>query len=1553
MPLSPADKKNLNELKKLLQNVFKPSDFENLVAALIGKLLGLSIAVAKSGFQHGGDAGPAARQGRRFRIECKKYKDTTSLSDRELLGEIDHALDRDKALEAWFLVSTRSVSEQLVQNLTLKGERIGVPIVILDWKNGELSSIAALCAFAPDLVEEFSMEAGKLSQALQPISADAITMLRHDLQSWCLGFETLRIQSHEKLNKLWNSPRESNADLGQDAAGGAQTKKIIRTKVHEALNKWWSDHAKSDAPVAVIGWDGVGKTWATLNWLVEKVNEQPILLIIPSSSVAALSGISETSVRRFLADCLYELTKVRNSEHWLLRLDYLFKRPSSEGHVMTIFFDGLNQESSVNWLQILKILQGEYFLGRVRVVVSTRNFHFEEKLSRLRGLIIPPITVEVDIYDTSSGGELDQMLMLEGLSRSDLHSDLIELARTPRLFKLVVRFRDRLVEAGQVTIHRLLWEYGRDTLGIRAGKSFSESEWKAWLSEIAQKYRNGIKEFSLRSLGETTNRPDLSANEVQARLSDIIDGQFAKLGTTGTLQLSSVIVSHALGAAVLAHLDALISPTFTSLNSELMQWLDPITGLDQRAEILRAAVSILVEQQDTPMEFPLAGVLVTGWLQTQNVTDSHRQELTTLAPKLTYAILDAIEHSDSHAQSSARLWAVNALRAIPRNDMTAFNIIIARVSHWFSIVSRDVYPQLDANTDSEKLRADKFKRKIGTDTSGLITINGLKLELVDLEGGALKVTAPSILEGFRLVKAIEVFEMAAVNFAIRDRCEGWDGLKWLCLLNEVDPEETSLALRTLSKKTQMRKFEPEVNAELPARIAALLLWMSGQESDEIEASLINPQNVLSLTYEKDYLPQPGRSFFALERRHAEIVLNDTGLPLLRRVQRTKDLWLDPNFKLPATFINEVREIESLIDVERLNRSSSYTIEDNNFEELEPMLARCVPDRLADLLHRKMRSIATVPPESRYWSGIHVTDHLLLADDSEFASANALRLSSTDSNEDQESFVASQLLLLELQNLNAQTQIDALIQANLKFILRDFGKVICPPTTNDVDILIARYLSSPSKQQDDLLQLLSIHPVKFSDFAWSWVEDYSQQVAHQMKGVAFMTLAKSDAAKFGQTLADDGWCWNTDTDLWVSHYGTGALIEATRSQPFDKIVSRLAPWRLLEAARLRGSEPSEIKLAAEIFDQVLTAEKINIPDLGSILTVDRSEAKSFPFKFSVSSQASDDVFSNPIEDFKHAMDTDEQIKRHQLATDAAISRINDARASGASLYLANVNSEDFVPVLKYASTILDNWLEGVREITHDFRRRVYLAEEVYLGLCETLLNLDPIRGVQLWRALREIIAVRYNGAAGVDDLLHMVFRAPDSSEVNTLRDELVELKHCVSDRVLFDLAIAATFNGKSEWLNSIIRADLASTLSWKRKRGLVLKGFTTNNILPVNSAWPKCKVESSHGLLEVRSARFQWVEACAHYWWCTYLDAKDTVNAYAAWVLFISSADSRVWSWLDKEILAREDTSPLYKLKLTHFQINRSKLERAIEKRVEKLDKKLFDREVFAGLGPWH
>ena len=1484
MTLSEKEQQHHKRLKEELQQggKEKASNLEHLAAALLSRLLDVPIVVAKSGFQYGGDAGTAGQQGRRLRLECKKYSDTTRLNDRELLGEIVQALERDQALEAWILVATRTVPEQTKHSLVQYGEKVGVHIEIIDWTiHDSVAPLAALCAFAPDLVKrEFSQEAGKAARALQAISGKEIESLRRDLQSWYLGYDALRTLSHKCLNEIWNSPGESNAKLGQNAAGGAQENKIKRSTVHEALNTWWDGPAHNDAPVAVIGLKGTGKTWATLDWLIDKRDEQPIVLIIPSSAVVTIGNISETAVKQLLAERLHEMSGIRDREHWLRRLENLLKRPTDEGPVLTIFFDGLNQERSVQWLPLLKILQGETFKGRVRVIASTRTHHFEETLSDLRGLTISADRVDVDPYDTALGSELDQMLAFENLTQADLHPEVRELARNPRHFKLVVHFREKLVEAGQITDHRLLWEHGRDTFGVRAGKSFSENEWKDWLKEIAQKHRNDIEyKYSLSSLGKTVARPDLSENEVYARLSDIIDGRFATRDSSGNLQLTPTVVAHALGAALLNDLNQEASPTFETLDAKLMEWFEPISGLDERAEILRAAVSILVEQGHAT-ESPVPGVLITAWLQSQNVSDKHRQELADLAPNFPDALLDAIEHSDSYIYDSARFWAVKALRNIPKEDTVAFTRIIERTRRWMSIVSRDIDTQPNANKERDKRRSDRLKNLIGIDSSQHIKVCGVELELVDYDTGfsAWQTTVPSIIEVFPLSNALPIFEIAAVSLEVRGQGESWDGLKWICLLNEDDSNDTIKALRNLSEEICLRIPEPGIHPDLPQSVASLLLRLTGHNADEDKAVDIDPDLDRLFSYEKDYLRKPGQSWFPLERRHAEIVLADTELSLTYRVQRTKDLWLDPSFEPPDTFVAELHKAAKSIDVEKLDRYMGRTSEDYEVEVLEPVLARCAPDLLADLIRRKMQNLSTCPPEFRQSRAILATNHLILAGEAEIEAVRKLRLISERDNENTDAHVTERLLLMEFQNLDAQAQFDLLLQSDLENFSLDFCKVLRRPTRDDIDVLITRYLTSSPSKQRVLLILLSTFRVELTNNAWAWVESFVKKQEGDFRRFAFKILACADPVRFGRTLVNEGWSWspnenNENSD--VNHYGTSALIEATSDIPFDELAPRLAPWQLLKAARLRGAISAEVRLATtKIFD-------------------------------------------------------------HRWSE--------------------NIWIEDFKPVFKHAMDIVEQWLEGyfaMMEVSH----YGLSTEKFFLVLCEALITHTPKKGTRLWHKLRSALRMRYIGEVGVERLMHMVFKGPDSPEVMALREELVELEYCHNDQKLFDLAIAASYHEKSDWLDSLIHNDRASASVWRQSRAEALAGFTVDNSLPVAGAWPDGETRTTHAKFTLISARHRWIEACAHHWWQAFLNACDPTEAYAAWVLFLHSADRRAWVWIYQDLKTADDSTDFFQRKINHFQLNKSNLKTAMKNREgnigDKLDQLFLCRKTVRSTGPW-
>ncbi len=1539
--ISPQEK-----LKRELQNGRDASKFERLIAVLLSHFLSVPITIASNGFQYGGDAGPAGQQGRRFRLECKKYGDKSKLRERELLGEIEHALIRDKKLEAWVLVTTSSVSEQIRQSLFQKGEKIGVPILIFDWPDGdELPQLGALCAYAPDLVKsEFSEKAGYAAKSLKSSSEKAIKNLKRDLQSWCLGFEMLKGISHEKLEKIWNSPQEATAEFGQNAAGGSQVEKIKRTSVHNALTSWW-ENSEKETPAVIVGYEGMGKTWATLHWLIDNKDNQPIILTMPSSSMPT-GDISKTSVKKLLANRLYEITQVRDSEYWLHRLELLLKRPVDEGPLLTLFFDGLNQEPSVKWVKLLQVLQSEELTGRVRVIVSTRDHYFEEGLYEFSRLVFHPKRIDVKAFDTELGGELDQMLEFEGLSQTDLHTDVIELASKPRLFRLVIRFLEKL-DPREITKDRLLWEYGRDYLDGRTGESFSENEWREWLREVAQKHRDGIKEFSSRSLGETVQRPDLNNNEVCQRLSDIIDSSFTTRNESGSFEITPSILAHSLGLLLLDKLNQASSSTFEKLRSCLTEWLDPISGFDEQAEILRAAVSILV-QQECPGKSPTSGVLVTAWLQTQNIPEGHREELVSLASHLPEALLDTVENSNSRVHSSARNWAIKALRTIPRTNTEIFSLIIERAYRWLCVVSLDFDSK--ASKENEKWRSEHFKKLIGTDAPERINILGTEIQLVNHNPIFLRATIPSIIEGFPLAEIEPIFKAVAIEFAIRGTSGIWNDIKWLCLLNEVDPDKTAETLRNLSKSVSYRKPESYIHPDLPARIAALLLWLTGREEDDNKAASIDPESLRLFSYKKDYLADPSKELFPLEKRHAEVVLNNTEIKPRFRVQRTEELWLDPNFQPPKSFIKEVEKAIDDIDVEKLSQHRSRTEEDFLLEYLELVLARFNSNLLGDIIRQKMRNMETRSAESRYWCTLSSTKHFVFTGTAEATAARKLRLSSNSSNDDdKKTNTANKLLLMEVLNMQAREQFDTLIKANLNYISSDFTEILLTPTSEDIDKLISCYSNGSHKQKYDLLSLLLDSKIKLSDNAWSWIENCAIQ-EENLRKLAFKILTRSNPKRFGRTLQDNNWSWQPEEDLWINHYGTLALTEATLSSSFDKLITRLAPWLLLKVACLRGSNPSEIRLAAKRLGQILIANDIKKLDPGSIISVDRFKRNALPGSFSITPRPA----SNEIENFRQMFDPELRTKKLNEAIGAAESLMPKAHSSGAILYLKDFDYRDFEPVLCYASDIVEEWLADLPNPTVEFKRRILLAEGAFIALCEALLIHDPELGVKLWRILRTTLETRYYGAADIEDLLHMVFRVPDSPHVTALRKELVELKNCHTDRDLYDIVIAASYNGKTNWIDALILEDRTSPLVWRQLRAIALAGFISNNQLPVTGAWPKGEMKTVHSSLRWKSARQRWVEACAQHWWKTFLDASDSTQAYAAWVLFLHSADRRIdmckCIFQDKNIA--RNLNSFTDLKTIHVELNRSNIKHALNKKEKELEKNFLGRRTADNMGPW-
>ncbi|GAB0057556.1 hypothetical protein SIID45300_01887 [Candidatus Magnetaquicoccaceae bacterium FCR-1] len=1536
----------LNRLKEILQKEVTPGDFENLTAALLSKLLGVSIAIAKSGFQHGGDAGPSGRQERRFRIETKRYEDKNHLSGRELLGEVDHAKFRDPAIEAWFLAATRNVPEQLEQDLQRKSDELGLPIVVIDWKPAGFPALAALCTSSPNVLRTMvSEEAEKLASDLVPDGSAALVSLKRDLESWNLGFEKLRTQSLERLTTIWNNPRTSMAVFGQNASGGNHHGTIRRQRSFKDLSAWWADRSAIDAPAVVTGWEGVGKTWAVLDWLNDRQGELPIVLVVPASAVAGMINSSHVIIKEFIGKHLYELTEVRDPKHWQMRFDRLLKRPLDEGPILTLLFDGMNQEPSVPWSRLISIFQDEPFSGHVRLILTTRKLYFIEKLSSLHGLVESSIEIPVDIYDDAPGGELDQRLQVEGLTRNDLHDDLIALARTPRLFNLVVRFRDRFVDAGQVTVHRLLWEYGRDSFGIRAnGNSFSEEEWHGWLLQVAKRHKNSMRRYDSRELIATVNRGDLTPDDISRRLSEIIDAkQFTNPTSKGQFELTSTLVAHALACALLVDLIDQNLTDYEAVDRCLSAWFDPIGGLDEKAEILRAAVSIQIEQESTAPVI-LSG-LVCEWLRSQNIPDGHRSELTRIAIPLCDALLDVIERIDAGTHELARFMAVNALRAVPRTNTTILAKIVDRATDWLRVVSRDVDPR-DANSD--QARAQRFLMRIGFDEDRKSIVLGQPLVFVENRRNTATTTIPSLLEGFPLVPAQAVFEAAALHKAIRRLEEFWDGLEWLCLLNDVDFDATAEMLRARADEVVALIPEIGVHVELSHRVAALMLWLSGNEANETAAEDINPSLDQQFSYERDYLSNPAQSWFTLERRHAEQVLNDKSLTIHRRINRTEHFFFDPTFIPPSDFCTELREAATAFDVSSLDTCLSNTHEDHAFETLVPVLARCAPDLLASLIRKKLIGFSMRSAGQRQASARCATTHLLLANDECAKAACTLRTNFRETDENNEAYVANHFLMLEIQALEALDQIQKIVNAELKYIFNDIAYLLKPLSPEDTSRLVHCYVNRDKKQISGLVCLLSESAHELDEDTWQWLATLAMDKELSARNVIFKMLNTADSHRFGRLLMDTGWKWEPHEDVLCNHYGSLALIAYTSSLPFEQNISLIAPWLLLKAIVQRGESAGDAQLAADIFSAILFSPKTEAPDLGSDISIKIEKRKADPSCYTITVRPDYDV--DLYTKLRTALDPEKQLEIRKRAFDTAVSRIKSAQASGASLYLRNLDASDFKPIIEHVPSTIEQWMEGAATVTFDFRRRASFSEGFYLALCEALLSFSPEQGAILWHALRKTLATRYLGIAKIDEMIHMLFRSPNVPE--PLRNELLSLTQINSDQGLFELAIVASIHGEQDWLNRIITDDLNSEVVWRTQRAGKLTGFSPGNTLPVPGAWPDGQAVDLHTSRQRKIATWKHNEYCSRHWWNVYWQAGSDEEAYAAWVLFLETADRRAYQWMFSEEESFYSANPSFQRRMNHFNLNKSKLESKIHKQEEGLDSHFLDRKIVNGIGPW-
>lgn len=1534
----------LAKLKQELEGVTADT-FERLASDLFCRLLGdVGVSVSKPGSQFGGDAGTAGLRRRHLRLECKRYKESTSLSPRLLAGEVLEAVQKDPQLEAWILASTKTVSETERNLARDGGAKLGVPIVVIDWSEPPsgvgINAMAALCAKWPDIVEKhIGKAASDTASKLVVHAGSTAENLRKDLETWNIGFNHLRARSHSHLKKVWTEKAQSLATLNQDVAGGRPGVNLIERKnVLQALEAWWLSPRDVRSPAVIIGQEGVGKTWVSVDWLNRSVTSLPIVITVPASTFVSHHDFSETGVRDLLAKSLRFLAgSHQGTEYWRARIDRILERPVVEGVAVLLLVDGINQRPNIGWEALGQALQADSLANKVRILFTTRRHYFETYMRQFASLDTKATQVPVGAY---SPAELDELLYLNGMDKSDIPAGLLNLASTPRLFPLIVRLKNSDALRADATVLRLLFEYGKDVHQVRTNSALTDEAWVGWLKACALEYRDrlvktgsGISKATIKDVASSLADPSISPEDVARRLSDVVDGDFFQMQSslvgTEKFVLKEQPTVLGLGIALLDSLEG-VENTFKGIQADALKWLEPIGAIDESADILRAALAILSALGVTDGS-PTTDALLVLWLNAQNPSTNIEHDAFAFGESFPRSMQTVIEHSVSDSRSAAFHYAVQSLRRLPRARIEDWNLISQRMLEWTSWLTLPNRDHLSTPNHYTKRQQEQLLTRIGVGTPGQVQIHGEMLKLEYGHPGNPSAAIPGILEGHDLNLFMPIIRRAAVREAVRvdfeSRC--WDGLRWVLLLASQNQSQARDKIAQMADSILESAPEAGVHSKLRNRIAAYLLRLTAIEEHEERASLLDEAFDSDWDYDKDYLNDPVNSFFELEFRHLDLLLSETSLVFDRRLDRLTNFLAVPSLNIPTELVTSVKGAIATRTFERVNVIGQTTLEEHELERLESFAARLAPAEFSEMSRRRLTALAERKDDAKYWSALAVPELLLVADKAHASAFNTLRTASTAPTQDE--LANTWCLQLELLHKPLNEQLQLLVDAPNFYFLIDLVATVRPVTADELLNLLRTNEKDRIKVANVVMQVMAYQAPQDADALVKELLQYLESEEKNLRGVAFVALASCSPELTGRTLMSRNWKPDA-TDPWAAHYGSTAIAAATTHLDFKDVLPLIAPWRWLDAAVLRGGKPTELEWATRQLLAVLDVPLESLPSAEGVLSV-RVPKPSELARVLVAEPA---TMSNDFETRlrQRTQSPDEVQKRmNQLAKDAAAT-IDKVRSSGHSLYLHTFAYATLEAAYRASPAIWENLLEGAEVQSTTFLRRVHSAEGLYLCLCEVLFAHAPAKGLILWRALADCMKIHFNGSAKIPELVHIAMRAPDSAEVDAVRAALTNLTRCNTDQNLFELVIACQLHGRDQWLTDFIDADVASDQPWRHKRAVVLKAF---HQLPAidKLQWPEGKAVGSLQLLNRNLLNWNNRGALAKHWWERFISATDADAAFAAWHVFLGCADRRAWLWWSQRSDANTELDRLREL---HLGANIDLFARSLAKPEEKTAK---------------
>ncbi|MEQ9625642.1 hypothetical protein [Coleofasciculus chthonoplastes] len=1560
-------------LKALRQlNATGGNGFEGLIAKLLEALTGQHFHLAQSGTQSGRDMSASRPNYNVIAVECKRYGKDTELNQRELLGEIVQVVQAIPDLDLWVLVASRDIPSQLEESLRYTANQYGITYFSISTDDGEPSSLDVLCTQAIDLVIEHLIQhlgnqpaTSSIRQSLEAVAASEgfnqrVEQLRQDFLSPLIGYDNWRVELNSWFRQCLKSGTESRACFGQAInceADGIQL--IKREEAWTKLDEWLDGWKSQPRPFVVLGEEGDGKTWSAVSWLCHRIKTDqqfPPVLFLSSTNVD--SNEPETLLSGFLSSP--RRFPVWQQEQWNKRIARWTQRDTSHAPIFILVLDGINERRDCNWWRtLLEKLMGQPWGNQVAVLITCRSAYWQRNFEPLG-------YIQADKYELPaySDRELQEALDYYNLRRSDIQA-LLPLIRKPRYFDLVVKYRERIEETGDVTIARLIYEDWRDRLERKRDIPLNDQSFQSCIRDLAGKYQDGSKYVTEQDID---NVLPLSADKLtileELRTGGILENK------RGNYKVNEQFLRYGFALLLIDELEEESENQEQDLTDVIAKWLEPQAEMDIKAAICELATLYALHLRDYPREAKLA--LLQTLVNSQNPEPTVETEFIAYLPIEPQLYIDLAEIVWSDSREN--VWGQELLmRSFLRwrESPKVISELHSAFESWLGFVHLYGFSWQRCNS---RQRAEEINQEIYNRIGEQLqpgqqfTLGKYRFTAIE-DDGLLRLgrVAMAVISHLPRDNFIHIIATGCLAEAIMGEPDKYNLLAWL--------------FRTASESVWAEVKEEveqllEVNHIVAKQAAYRLLSFEGspdayQLQQSLPQDLFPPHSIL-----EEYKEDPCTSGFQWTQSDCETCLTREDITLEQIARQIKEHCINPNLSVPSDLGQRLAPLTETISIQQVVINLGQTIDDVKLKDYEPALCAYAPNAIAELVRRITRQIDEREDFELRQLSIRLKKYALIfgREEQESIYRAWTRLQDkADSWNEAEKCAEMFLFRLILKTQNAEDQLISLMgRPEQAQDLVAYEQMFLPIINWDI---VRDKFNSPLSPISlrRILWFLSIYPKNLPQ------DILNQQIVpvltHEDSIVRLSILRllyfREDRTTI-HAVVEQGWTWKTDQDDIENHWGSLLLGKYATFLPYSKLRDRIHPLYLGYAVQCRGMDNNEVSEYAEHIHQIwsrFAKEKPTLPPSYPSISVKASLFENDDIEIIHWTDLSEKltIFSNGfawggigtgnIKDWQESreeMMSPNRDHNYQKRRQAAQETVEKQEINGNTWFAKRFFTNALEQIVIEHSDLVEQWLEAISTDNPEEIQQLHLVSSFYEALCEVLLKQpNPDKGIQLYWQIQKLerrIGIE-DKHSGFEFLDYALFQA--ACVDSTKQAWRTKLEQCKTDRELLELAILAQSGNGRDWLWLNIESGIQSLAPIEKSRVITLLAFIQESkagewlnslVQEQPDTWLKKLAEISHH----RWQKNNW----AIHWFCQFINADDDVISWTSFRLFLRCVDSRFWVWRD-QVKAEGSVSTFNQKRRQFLEDNLETIKHRIQKNEEPLEKNYLGHKILFGQAfPW-